>query len=401
MEAPYLKELENPRSAAAFKNRRLESEYRTYVSHRSELNVRRQLLLAATALLVVTALDLGLLPWDFARETAVARSLLAFAPIAAAFALTYYRRVLWPRQAAGVLVVLGVGLTSLVVADRAASTGHPSFAGAYMVVVLAYFFLGLYYVNSVIVGFSLAAAYVAVALVTGTQPTSIAYTTYNVLVLNAVCAFGAGQLELARRRDFLKQRLLDYRATSDQLSGLSNRRAFDAHLGVAWERACQTRGSLALLLIDIDHFKAYNDNYGHQAGDLAIHRVGQVLRRTLQRPLDFVSRYGGEEFAAIVADVDEESATLLAERVREAVLGEGIEHAHSSTGRRVSVSIGLAYLHPWNSDRSPKGFIQIADEALYAAKQAGRNRVVKAIALSATDTGVFAIPTTVVPPQRA
>jgi diguanylate cyclase (GGDEF)-like protein len=267
-----------------------------------------------------------------------------------------------------------------------------------VIVVFAYFFLGLYYVNAVAVGLTLAAAYVAVAVVAGTTSTSILYASYNLLVLNAACAFGAGQLELARRRDFLKERLLSYRATSDQLSGLANRRAFDARLDESWERARQTRNALALFLIDIDHFKAYNDHYGHQAGDLAIHRVGQAIRRSLQRPLDFASRYGGEEFAAIVPDIAEADALRVAERIREAVLNENIEHARSSTGTRVSVSIGVAHLEPWSSDRTPRGLVQIADEGLYSAKQRGRNQVVHAAVSSAAATGMFAIPGKAGPP---
>lgn len=397
MEAPYLKELENRRSAVAFKNRRLEAEYRTYVSHRSELNVRRQLALAAAILVGVMGLDFGLLPSALAGHATVTRFWLALVPMVVAFALTHYRRVLWPRQVAGVLVALGVGLTSLTIGDGLAAAGFPAFAGGYVIVVFAYFFLGLYYVNAVAAGLALTASYVAIALLIGTQPTSVLYATYNLLVLNAACAFGAGQLELARRRDFLKERLLSYRATSDQLSGLANRRAFDTRLDESWGRACQMRGPLALFLIDIDHFKAYNDHYGHQAGDLAIHRVGQALQRALKRPQDFASRYGGEEFAAIVPDIGEDDAVLVAERIREAVLDENIEHAHSSTGNRVSVSIGVAHLHPWSSGRTAKGLVQVADEALYAAKQRGRNRVVRATASSAAATGMFAIPVKAVP----
>jgi diguanylate cyclase (GGDEF)-like protein len=338
------------------------------------------------------ALDFALLPSALAGPATTTRFWLGLVPMVIAFALTHHRRVLWPRQIAGAVVALGVGLTSLTIGDTYAAAGLPSFAGGYVIVVFAYLFLGLYNVNAVAVGLALGAGYVAVALVAGTQPTSILYVTYNLLVLNAACAFGAGQLELARRRDFLKERLLSYRATSDQLSGLANRRAFDARLEELWERAQQTRTALALFLIDIDHFKSYNDHYGHQAGDFAIQRVGQAIRRSLQRPQDFASRYGGEEFAAIVPDIAEHDAIRVAERIRAAVLDENIEHARTSTGNRVTVSIGVAHLTPWNSDRTPKGLVQIADEGLYAAKQRGRNQVVHAAASSAAATGMFAIP---------
>jgi diguanylate cyclase (GGDEF)-like protein len=392
MDSAYAKELENKRSAIAFKNRRLEIEYRAYVSHRSELNVRRQLTLVTLTLVGVTGLDFALLASDFAWTTAVVRLSLALVPIAIAFSLTYYRRVLWPRQLAGALVALGVGLTSLSINDFAALNGYPAFAGGLVIVVFAYFFLGLYYVNAVIVGTALAAAHAAIAGLTDVPATSTIYTTYNLLVLNVVCAFGAGQLELARRRDFLKERLLSYRATSDQLSGLANRRAFDGRLGEAWGQARASDAPLALLLLDIDHFKAFNDRYGHQAGDSAIQRVADALRRVLKRPGDFASRYGGEEFAVILPGVDDDGALLVAERIREEVLAENIPHAGSSVADRVSVSIGVAHLYPARTERSSTGFLQMADEALYAAKRRGRNCVVNASVVSAEATGVFAVP---------
>ncbi len=307
----------------------------------------------------------------------------------AAFALTYVRHTLWLRQVAGVLVAFGVGLTSLAIADFAAGYDYPALAGGFIIVVFAYFFLGLHYVVAVTTGFALAAAYVALASLSGAEATTIIYTGYNLLVMNVICAIGAGQLELARRRDFLKERLLSYRAGYDALSELANRRAFDTHLADSWKKAQGTRTALALLLIDIDHFKAYNDQYGHQAGDRAIQRVGQVLKVLLRRPEDFASRYGGEEFSVILADLDDDSAIQMAERIRERVLMEKIEHSRSATATCVTVSIGVAYLLPHESDRSEKGLLQMADEALYSAKELGRNRVVRAAVASASRTGVF------------
>jgi diguanylate cyclase (GGDEF)-like protein len=116
-----------------------------------------------------------------------------------------------------------------------------------------------------------------------------------------------------------------------------------------------------------------------------------VLKRVLRRPEDFASRYGGEEFAAILVDVDRDAAITVAESIREQVLAERIEHSHSSAADVVSVSIGVAHLFPHLSERSEKGFVQIADQALYAAKQRGRNRVEGAVESSAAGTGVFKV----------
>ena len=390
METPYLKELECKRSAVAFENRRLEAEYRVYTSRRSELNVRRQLALGAAVLAGVTVLDLALQPRAFALHALWLRVIFCVPPIGLGVCLTFVRGSLWLRQAAGVLTVFGVGLTSLSISDLASSSEHAALAGGFIIVVFTYFFLGLHYVFARAAGFALVPAYVLLGLLEGTDATTLVYGSYNLLVVNLICAIGAGQLELARRRDFLKERLLNHRAGHDSLSGLSNRRAFDARLVEVWAGARETGISLALFLIDIDHFKKYNDHYGHQAGDRAIQRVGSVLKEVVRRPADFASRYGGEEFAAIVPDVDRESATRLAEKVRERVLMENIEHVESAASV-VTVSIGVAHLHPKLSERSEKGFVQMADQALYAAKASGRNCVVHAADSSTDKTGTFAV----------
>jgi len=128
-------------------------------------------------------------------------------------------------------------------------------------------------------------------------------------------------------------------------------------------------------LIDIDHFKAFNDRYGHQAGDQALRRVAQALKGLVNRPLDVLTRYGGEEFAALLYDVNTGQAQQVAEQMRRAVLDLAIEHRASRIGSTVSVSVGVAAIEP-EAARKPRGATQLADEALYEAKQRGRNSVV-------------------------
>jgi diguanylate cyclase (GGDEF)-like protein len=146
------------------------------------------------------------------------------------------------------------------------------------------------------------------------------------------------------------------------------------------------------MMIDIEHFKPYNDHYGHQAGDKTITRVAGLLQKQLGRPEDFLARYGGEEFVAVLTDIQPAEARQLAERFRASVLSEGFEHQKSSAGPHVSVSIGLAYVEPHATDRSRQGLIQMADEALYSAKGEGRNRVVDAADIGNLEaTGMFQI----------
>jgi diguanylate cyclase (GGDEF)-like protein len=131
---------------------------------------------------------------------------------------------------------------------------------------------------------------------------------------------------------------------------------------------------MALLMIDIDCFKAYNDRYGHQAGDEALKSVAGVLARAARRPLDFVARYGGEEFLVVLYDTTRDYAADLARKTMEGVRDLRIPHAQSSAANILTVSIGVAYVQPV-AGRSADGFVQLADEALYVAKNSGRNCV--------------------------
>jgi diguanylate cyclase (GGDEF)-like protein len=175
--------------------------------------------------------------------------------------------------------------------------------------------------------------------------------------------------ELAAVNDKLLQLSLH-----DGLTELANRRRFDEFLAEQLAVSARHRLPLALLLIDVDHFKAYNDHYGHPAGDECLKRVAAALSGCCRRPADLAARYGGEEFALILPDTNQAGAAKLAEAARAAVEGLGIEHARSSAGPRLSVSIGVAALAVM-SEPSAKQLIAAADEALYRAKDLGRNQV--------------------------
>lgn len=162
------------------------------------------------------------------------------------------------------------------------------------------------------------------------------------------------------------------RASTDALTGIGNRAAFDARLEYEMERAARGGSPLGLLLIDVDHFKAFNDQHGHQAGD----RVLQTVARTLDenvRKVDFVARYGGEEFAVIAPGTPIEGVTLLAERLRQGVEAATVPWEGRALG--VTISIGVAVFTEVTDQRDATGIVRQADEQLYKAKKAGRNRV--------------------------
>ncbi|SDU40612.1 diguanylate cyclase [Geopseudomonas guangdongensis] len=166
-------------------------------------------------------------------------------------------------------------------------------------------------------------------------------------------------------------------SSTDGLTGLANRRVFDATLAREWGRARRARQPLALLMLDIDFFKRYNDRYGHLAGDDCLRKVAATLQAGTRRAGDLAARYGGEEFAVIASDLDAAGALALAESIRAAVMAQAIAHADSPLGV-VTVSMGVALLVP-EDDNSPEILIKLADQALYQAKSQGRNRVEEAL----------------------
>ncbi len=163
-------------------------------------------------------------------------------------------------------------------------------------------------------------------------------------------------------------------AKVDGLTGVWNRRAFDEYLDQEWKRAQRSGEPLSLILIDVDHFKKFNDGYGHAAGDDCLRQVAHALKGQIKRPADIVARYGGEEFVCVLPETSAEGAVLLAERMRDAVAALGIPHAHSPTAAIVSISGGVATTRP-SAQASIRDLIERADALLYQAKQAGRNRV--------------------------
>jgi diguanylate cyclase (GGDEF)-like protein len=199
--------------------------------------------------------------------------------------------------------------------------------------------------------------------------------------------------EIIARTQFLERNLLGELLERDPLTGLKNRRSFDDHLQRVWMQAQRDGRTVAVLMVDADDFKRYNDTYGHQAGDEALRRIGAVLHEFGRRPLDLAARYGGEEFALIMNDVTVEHAGKVAEQLRAAVEGLGIEHSTARAAATVTLSLGVAVARPVIG-RTAKGLVKLADEALYEAKAAGRNRVVvKGPEVhSATSSGAFAMP---------
>jgi diguanylate cyclase (GGDEF)-like protein len=163
-------------------------------------------------------------------------------------------------------------------------------------------------------------------------------------------------------------------SVTDPLTGLANRRALEAHAEGEWRRIARAGGSLVFVMVDVDHFKAYNDSLGHLKGDECLRRVADALRHLAQRPGDLVARYGGEEFACLFIGVEREHSSALAERLRAQVEGLALPHPASQVAKAVTISLGVAWARP-----APTGdwraALAAADAALYRAKERGRNRI--------------------------
>ena len=189
----------------------------------------------------------------------------------------------------------------------------------------------------------------------------------------ALATVGSGlRSVLMQMRSFARQDQLDALSRIDSLTGLATRRQFDQSLRDAWEQARRSGQGIALLMVDIDCFKAFNDRFGHPAGDQCLRLVAATLAGCAVRSTDLVARYGGEEFAVVVASTPLAGAPALAERMRRAV--EQLQLPSAESGRPVTISIGVGTV-PRVLDADPAELLAAADAALYAAKRGGRNRV--------------------------
>lgn len=185
----------------------------------------------------------------------------------------------------------------------------------------------------------------------------------------------AGQKLLLEREQELEAANAGLRQLSllDPLTSIPNRRRFDAALGEAWRRAGRKHESIALLIVDVDHFKGVNDHHGHSYGDKVIVTVAQILGQQAGRPYDLLARYGGDEFLLLLPDTDHEGAAAVAERIHAAIQGANVENRASPFQRRVTLSIGMGVLAV-GPGAEPEQLMEITDRALYEAKRMGRNR---------------------------
>jgi diguanylate cyclase (GGDEF)-like protein len=277
------------------------------------------------------------------------------------------------------VVAVGVMLIGFVVTYMAhlGALAGSSYVLAGLVIVVLYgcLFLGLLFNVAVAIAAILVAGHFVTGIVVDLPVDALYYSTAILGTAAVIGGISAYNLEHALRTNFLETRVLNELAERDGMTGLYNRRIFDDYVERLWRQSRRESASVAIIFVDIDFFKVYNDLYGHQAGDDCLKRIARCIARGAKRPFDFAARYGGEEFVLVLYGPPDEYARSVPEQIRRDVLELAIPHAGSQAGKHVTVSVGLAFARPETS-RSLAGAIQTADEALYQAKREGRNRVV-------------------------
>jgi diguanylate cyclase (GGDEF)-like protein len=373
-----------------------EAEFRTFYLERSLPRARWATAIYLALVVVVTAINMrgGMAPFAISiLEPIYLLRLGVSCPalvliLAAAVLPALQRHYQWIAGAA----VIVAGVSVMAISGLAAASGVPQFQmGDVLVIVYATLFLGLLSRAVIVVGVALTVSFVATSAYVGVAVQDLMFASAVIFTTTLMCVLSALRVERLVRATFIETRLLNDIAERDGLSGLYNRRMFDVLTRRLWLQAQRNQEALQVVLVDIDHFKAYNDLYGHQAGDNCIRQVGAILARAARRPFDFCARYGGEEFALVLYAPSGVDPAAIPEQIRNEVMALAIPHAHSEASQLLTVSVGSAIAGP-GTKRSLAGLIQTADEALYRAKQLGRNRVLHVDAgQSDTPTGAFKV----------
>ncbi|VXC61757.1 Diguanylate cyclase [Pseudomonas sp. 8Z] len=351
----------------------LESEYRAYlIEDRFEIKrialIVAVLIWSAFAVLDVLLMGAPQLGWILAIRLVVLALVLVFGRL---ILQRLYPRLLQTLSMA-CIVAIGLGAALIVAVAHVHDPSYP-YEGLLLISIAAYFLIGLRLSEAIICSLIILLVYIALECWAGLPLSRLVNNVMFLLFGNLLGAVGCYLLEYKSREHFLVSNLMRLLADRDSLTGLHNRRSFNRQLERLWRQAQGHDESLALLLCDADHFKLYNDRYGHQAGDLALQQIARLLERVAQRPLDCAVRLGGEEFAVLLFDTPLEQARQVAESIREAMVALALPHEATATAV-LTLSLGVAVMQPREGDEFSQLYIQ-ADRALYEAKAGGRNRV--------------------------
>jgi diguanylate cyclase (GGDEF)-like protein len=376
--SPYATQLERGFPRLKFDDPALERDFRRSHLARNRAQINRNLLLGVGFVVGFALLTHWVMPTAASRQLDLIR-LAVLGPVFLNALVLVHTRLYqrwYPIIAPIGGAVFGIGVVGLVVTAGTATPAVSLIGSAALATIYNYLMLGLAFRGALAASLVVLASYPIAAMLVDVPAAQRLIDIAVLTFTNVIGAIVCYSHERANRTNFLESQLLMETARRDGLTGISNRRTFDEHVDRVWAQAAREGMPLTLLLIDIDHFKAYNDRFGHQAGDECLRRVAWSLSENARRPLDLAARYGGEEFALVLYDASRHHAELVGRQIQAGIDALDIPNPTAqASGKRLTVSIGIACVIP-TSNRSHYGFIQLADEALYAAKERGRNCIV-------------------------
>jgi diguanylate cyclase (GGDEF)-like protein len=353
----------------------LEREFQRFIHARYLIRTRIALVGGAVLLGAFALRDMRLLPEAVWHVTVALRLLVMVPAVLLVLAASFVPRLAGAFEwitATGVSAVMGALALAVL---HAGTQGSPlPYEGLMVVMIFAIFLCGLRFYAATAVTVATAAAYLAGRVALELPGAETSQQAYYMFVITLIGLVGSYSLELSQRANFLTEHVAMFRATRDAMTHLYNRRAAMDHLDRAWRLAFRERKPVAVALIDVDHFKPFNDRYGHSQGDACLAEVAAVLRDRVRRHMDMVARYGGEEFIAVVYDAGEAALRVICEDIRHSVRALHIAHGGNGPHEVVTVSVGAALAEPAGGVATIESLIERADQALYRAKAAGRDR---------------------------
>ncbi len=354
----------------------LESEFRQTSLDENLPHIRVNLGLAVVITLAYSAIEAMVLGPGLSRIPGMIHLLVMVPTILIALAASFsqQRQRVYPPVALAAGILLGICVVAIQLLASLAGVSL-LFPCLLLTIIFIYFMGGLLFYHALAANVLVALVYVVAGSSLQLPTREFGYDAITIVAFNIFCASVVYMHEKTARMRFLEAALLREMVARDGLTGIQNRRMFDQHIQRSWQQGVGEKKRVAVLLVDIDCFKNYNDRYGHQAGDECLRAVAVSLNQCARRPLDFVARYGGEEFAVVLYEASREYVAEVLTRIQRSIAELNIPHEASTVASRLTVSIGAAYVQP-GENRTHDGLIQLADEALYSAKEQGRNRVV-------------------------
>ena len=352
----------------------VEREFQEFYTDAHLLRIRLAGYLAIVVFSVFVVLDLATLPERVSAWTAGIRValILVFAVGIGATFVSRWRRaylrfvfVATLTGALGTVAVIGVALRQ---------DYEIPYEGILLVPSFLHLIVCLQWRSALLANAITLAAFIALEFAFRLDPQVRLYHIVFMCAASAIAAYAGYFLEYSTRTTFLVHSMFNEMAERDCLTGLSNRRTLNSHLGRVWGQGLRDGRNVTVVMIDVDHFKRYNDRYGHAQGDKALRAVADVIASHARRPLDLAARYGGEEFVLVWYHPDPGELVHMGERLRAGVEALAMEHDASEHGK-LSISVGIASMPP-GPDQSSDDLMRAADMALFQAKAQGRNQVV-------------------------